>query len=139
MEINVIWKSVPYYPEYEVSNLGDLRRARPNVRSSHTYPGRLLKLSSNRNGYLATYLYSEGKKFYRKVHQMVAEAFLGPQPLGSHVHHVNGIKTDNRVENLSYVHGCQHYKAASIEYWDKCRQGILNHRPRGKNKNKDIK
>jgi hypothetical protein len=38
-----------------------------------------------------------------KVHKMVAAAFIGPRPDGFHINHKNGIKTDNRVENLEYV------------------------------------
>jgi hypothetical protein len=37
------------------------------------------------------------------VHQLVAEAFGGPCPPGHKLVHLNGIKTDNRWENLAYV------------------------------------
>ena len=133
------WRSVPYYPEYEISNHGILRRCLASVMSSHTYPGRLVKLAIDKRGYLAAYLYSNGERVYRRIHHMVAETFLGPSPLGNHVHHLNGIKTDNRLDNLTYVHGCEHYRAASNDYWDKCRRGILTHRPRGKGKNNTAK
>ena len=36
------------------------------------------------------------------VHQLVADAFLGPCPKGEHVRHLNGNPPDNRPENLSY-------------------------------------
>ena len=41
-----------------------------------------------------------GKK--RMVHALVAEAFIGPRQHGLQINHKNGIKTDNRVENLEY-------------------------------------
>ena len=39
----------------------------------------------------------------KKIHQLAAEAFLGPCPKGYEVDHVNGKKEDNRVSNYEYV------------------------------------
>jgi hypothetical protein len=41
-----------------------------------------------------------GRRAY--VHQLVAEAFIGPRPAGQEVRHLNGDPSDNRVENLAY-------------------------------------
>jgi hypothetical protein len=37
------------------------------------------------------------------VHALVAEAFLGPRPIGHEVNHKNGIRTDASLSNLEYV------------------------------------
>jgi hypothetical protein len=37
------------------------------------------------------------------VHQLVAEAFIGPCPPGRKLVHLNGSRSDNRLVNLSYV------------------------------------
>lgn len=45
-----------------------------------------------------------------RVHRLVADAFLGPSHLM--VNHRNGIKYDNRIENLEYVTNAQNVKHA---------------------------
>lgn len=37
------------------------------------------------------------------LHRMVAATFLAPDPLRTFVNHKNGIRSDNRVENLEWV------------------------------------
>jgi len=45
-------------------------------------------------------------------HRVVWELANGPIPKGFHVHHINGVRDDNRIENLSLlpaaVHNSQH-------------------------------
>jgi hypothetical protein len=76
-----IWKKVLNGYYYEVSSSGRLRRARPGP---HTYVGRLVKHieGGHPGGYVLACLSVEGELVYRKVHQLVAEAFLGSCPAG---------------------------------------------------------
>jgi len=52
-------------------------------------------------GYHVLILMKDGKQVGKSVHRLIAGVFLGPSDL--QVNHKNGIKTDNRIENLEYV------------------------------------
>jgi hypothetical protein len=54
------------------------------------------------NGYKYVTLYYKGRGKTRRVHTLVAEAFIGPRPDGMEVCHGNGTPTDNRAENLRW-------------------------------------
>lgn len=85
---------------YEASNQGCIRRAVPG---NGTWPGRLLKPKINPGGYLVVNCSVNGRTDTNTVHRLVAEAFLGPCPVGLQINHRNADKTDNRVDNLEYV------------------------------------
>lgn len=104
-----VWKAIPGYEgRYEVGSLGKIRSL-PRVRvcktrhkdTTHTrfYAGRELSVYKMRDGHLMTML---GRKNHMLVHRAVALAFIGPQPDGMEVLHLNGIPDDNRVENLKW-------------------------------------
>jgi len=90
-----IWKEVKGFEDYKVSNLG-------RVKSLKFYKRKILKQTLSTNGYFYLNLLREGKPFRRKVHQLVAIAFLGHTPCGFTlvVDHINHDKQDNNVENL---------------------------------------
>jgi hypothetical protein len=96
-----IWKSVVGFENiYSVSNIGRIRRDAPGC--GKTFPGKILKQPVGSNGYSIVCLTNLGCHRVRLVHQLVAYAFLGPRPLNIVINHKNGIKTDNRLENLEY-------------------------------------
>lgn len=91
------WRPVVGYPNYEVSDDGQVR-SRPRERTR----GGVLKAARNRRGYWYVTLCREQDRHRMRVHQLVAEAFIGPRPPGQDVRHLDDNKDDNRPGNLAY-------------------------------------
>lgn len=76
---------------------------------------RELNQQLNNRGYLEVKItYDNGYVATRKVHQLVLEAFVGPCPEYMEVCHINGIKTDNRLSNLTYGTKSENFKTRLI-------------------------
>ena len=101
-----IWKDVPGCKGYQVSSLGRVRTLDRMVVGSdgreELHHGKILKPQRMKNRYLEVYVCVDGRRKHRTVHSLVAEAFLGERPDGTDVMHLNGDRSDNRVENLTY-------------------------------------
>lgn len=84
---------------YEVSNLGQVK----SLNYNRTKEAKILRLCKNKDGYLCVHLHKNGKGYAKKVHRLVTAAFI-PNPEGkTEVNHIDGNKTNNRVENLEWA------------------------------------
>ena len=103
-----IWKPVARTEErYLVSNLG-------RVKSLTGYYARILKPNTP-HGYEQVDIMYDNERFTRSVHRLVAYAFLGiPEDPEMELHHINGCKNDNRVENLIWLTPQEHRKAHMV-------------------------
>jgi HNH endonuclease/NUMOD4 motif len=97
------WRPVVGYEgRYEVSNRGHVRRIAPDSMGRTMSLGRVLTQAKTA-GYMRVGLCVEGRQRSYLVHRLVAAAFIGPCPLGQETNHLDGIKDNNKLENLEYV------------------------------------
>jgi hypothetical protein len=104
------WKPIAGYEgRYEVSSLGRVRSLSQVIESTRAgkpfrrkHAGKVLAPRVNRWGYQQIHLGGGTKT--PSVHSLVATAFHGPKPTPQHqVNHINGVKTDNRADNLEWL------------------------------------
>ena len=94
---NEIWKDIPGYEgRYQASNLGRIK----SILRGET---RIKKTRLDRYGYLQVCININGTQCNKAVHRLIAKAFIENLNNKPQIDHINGIKTDNRVENLRWV------------------------------------
>lgn len=88
------WRDIPGYEgKYQASSLGNIRSLDRGE----------LKPFKSRDGYLVATLQKNGQRYRTGAHRLVALAFLPNPENKPQVNHKNGVKTDNRPENLEWV------------------------------------
>ena len=97
------WLPIPGYHHYQISNNGRVRSMSRTIesvkRSRFNAAGRVLRPAKLKNGYMQVML---GRGVNKYVHELVLLAFHGPRPDGYTASHLNGIRSDNRSENLRW-------------------------------------
>lgn len=90
-----IWKDIEGYEGvYQVSNLGRVKRFET---------GRILKGVKNEYGYLLANLSKNNIRSTKRIHRLVAEAFI-PNPQNKpEVNHIDENKLNNDITNLEWV------------------------------------
>lgn len=95
---NEKWCLIPNTNEkHYVSNLGRIKR----IKTSWRY-GSILKQTITKKGYLRVSIYINGIRKSLLTHRIVSMVFINNDENKPQVNHKNGIKTDNRVENLEW-------------------------------------
>jgi len=92
--------------------------------------GKKMKLQLHKKGYL--YFtewnpdkYGDKKKRTRTVSRFVWEHFNGEIPMGYEIDHINGVRTDNRIENLRCVTPLENNRSRDIVKLDVYTAGLI--------------
>ena len=97
------WKRISSHPDYEVSTTGQIRKNQ-----------RYIAVSQNAHGYLKVNLGGNSAPARTQiVHRLVAKAFLKNPQNHPVVHHKDGCKTNNCVENLEWCSHSQNSRYAA--------------------------
>ena len=98
-------------------------KTKPRVLSNgRKYGGKLLTPKKDKDGYLRIYYKVDKVGVNKIVHRLLAQAFIPNPDNKPQVNHINGIKDDNRIENLEWctnVENKKHSKENGLEYTPK--------------------
>lgn len=108
-------KQIQGFENYLCSQLGEFSRNK-----------KLLKLVKSEKGYLYVRLYKDAKQFTFRAHRLVYSTHVGKIPDGFEINHKNGVKSDNRVENLEVCTHFDNMQHAKKNGFIICRRGIDN-------------
>ena len=110
-----LWKEVDWLAGYkgvmEVSSYGRVRRksyryeavGRWGTTHETTKPDKVLSTYVEKNGYPSVAVQIAGRRKKFAVHRLVGRAFVPGYAPELTINHINGVKTDNRAENLEWV------------------------------------
>lgn len=93
--MNEIWKDVKDYEGfYQVSNFGRVKRVTTD---------RILKSNMTSKGYLLVKLCKNSINSNKRIHRLVAEAFIPNSENKPYINHIDEDKTNNHASNLEWV------------------------------------
>ncbi len=116
-----IWKQIPGFDKYKVSNLGRVKSIRREIidinKNKRLIKEKILKVTIDKNGYFSVGLYKNSDKpKMLRVHRLVLLAFNGQSFLACN--HKDLDKTNNKLENLEYVTNKENTAhARSLKKW----------------------
>jgi len=113
-----IWKPILNYENfYLASSAGRIRSLERNIKhyrgGKSLYKGKIFERSSaSKHGYIYVPLHKDGINKQFSVHRLIAQTFIPNPDNKPYINHKNGIKTDNRIENLEWCTASENNKHA---------------------------
>lgn len=108
-----IFKEIPGFEKYQVSNLWNVK----SLDYKNTGKEKLLKPYVHNTWYVYVYFRKNNIKKGHSIHRLVLLSFYGKSK--REINHKNGIKSDNRLENLEYCTRSDNLKHKYRELWYK--------------------
>lgn len=100
MEVKELWKPLLEYKGIEVSSIGRIRKAANKSRKERI----LTEFPKDRDGYYRCSVQRlDGTWTSQPVHRLVTKAFIPRTKNRDIVNHIDGNRTNNRIENLEWV------------------------------------
>ena len=104
LEYDEEWRTIFDFPNYEVSNKGNIRSKEYNDSLGHLRSSKKLKKQVNNCGYEYVILSSKEEKHKTlTVHRIVAKTFIPNPEEKEDVNHIDGNKSNNNVNNLEWT------------------------------------
>ena len=142
-----IWRDIQGYEGYyQVSNRGRVKSLERIDNNNHKVKEKILKMVSDKDGYLIINLYKNGKHKTCRIHRLVANAFLENPNNYPQINHLDENPKNNHVNNLNWCtakqnnnHGKHNEKVSNaLKGKPKEKQHILKLRENNPNKRKII-
>lgn len=113
----MIWKIINEFPDYKISNFGNVKRIKKS-KQNNVKLNCLLSPRKDHRGYLYINLYRNRRRFTRKIHRLVFETFNGK--ISKEINHKDGDKENNFIDNLEDITKSENIKHAY-------ENGLMNH------------
>ena len=111
----MIWKEIEDFPDYQVSDTGEVKSTKYWGQFRRKDSGGLLNQRTYKSGYKYVNLYKDKHMYSVKVHRLVAQAFL-PNPNNlPQVNHKDENKANNNLSNLEWCNAVYNLAYNSLQ------------------------